>query len=325
MTVYKFDTTSNIWNPNSFTGAPALSNINGWNYPQFYSTIKCINDGTNINLFARSIGGIMKCSFQPVSLYTSWNSCVNVAPQLSDANGLSDINYYSTIQYVKTNSVCYVVSLSPTGVIVNLLDETLILYLPFNNTSQGTTLPNMGSSGGNYTLSAAQNIVPPFALISGSQNFSYGVYATLPTLNNISSSGFTISTFISINLVTQGCFASFSNTSSNSTIYLYYSLSPTIIYTNNNNNLNLSCNNPNFSINKTDHFAVTFSNIGGWTMYINGVASTLNNSLSYPLLSTMNSNFIGNGNIKANFNGTLNEFRLYNRVLSPTEIFNLSS
>lgn len=84
------------------------------------------------------------------------------------------------------------------------------------------------------------------------------------------------------------------------------------------------------------HVAVTSSTIGGTTLYLNGVsvgesANSLNPSTWHAELSRYEANFGANNDnqrpaagfesgIEWNFNGKIDEFRVYNHALTPTEI-----
>ncbi|HZR39470.1 MAG TPA: VCBS repeat-containing protein, partial [Ktedonobacteraceae bacterium] len=75
---------------------PALSDADGWNQPQYYSTIQTADvDGDGLpELLARGSAGInlWKCSQKSFQ----WNT-LPAGPALSDANNWNQPQYYSTI------------------------------------------------------------------------------------------------------------------------------------------------------------------------------------------------------------------------------------
>jgi hypothetical protein len=81
-------------------------------------------------------------------------------------------------------------------------------------------------------------------------------------------------------------------------------------------------NNPNLNNNTTwFHVVWTLNPTGVWKIYINGVlTTTVTINATYPAITTRNSNYIGKSNwADPYFNGRIDDFRVYNRVLSDSD------
>ena len=76
---------------------PALSDANGWNNPQYYTTIQCadIDGDGEAELLARSSAGIEAWKYDDAN--ELWNNLPN-GPALSDTGGWNQPGYYTTIQ-----------------------------------------------------------------------------------------------------------------------------------------------------------------------------------------------------------------------------------
>ena len=80
------------------------SDENGWNQPQYYSTIRAadINGDARAELMGRSSTGIETWSFDPIM--RQWQIVSSSTPGWDDANGWNRPEYYSTIQCADLDS-----------------------------------------------------------------------------------------------------------------------------------------------------------------------------------------------------------------------------
>ncbi len=85
--------------PTEFSG-PDLSDPNGWNLPEYYSTIQLpdVNGDGKADLCARS-SSELGCWLSNGSAFSTYVK----GPAMSDANGWGFVEYYSTIQYADVN------------------------------------------------------------------------------------------------------------------------------------------------------------------------------------------------------------------------------
>ena len=92
---YEFDPAANAWA--ALPNGPALSDANGWDQPQYYTTIQTADldgDGSD-ELLARAAAGIRAYEFDPAT--NAWAALPN-GPNWDNATGWDDPQYYTTIQ-----------------------------------------------------------------------------------------------------------------------------------------------------------------------------------------------------------------------------------
>jgi hypothetical protein len=94
--VYRFEPSTRQWV--QLPDGPALSDAGGWYLPQYRSTIRCadIDGDGRAELLARGAAGIQAYKCDPTT--HAWAQLPN-GPELSDAAGWSNQQYYATIQY----------------------------------------------------------------------------------------------------------------------------------------------------------------------------------------------------------------------------------
>jgi hypothetical protein len=75
------------------------------------------------------------------------------------------------------------------------------------------------------------------------------------------------------------------------------------------------------------HFVWVLDPIGIWTIFVNGVQMQQLSSMNYPASISRSSNYLGRSNWNGDpyLNGAIGDFRLYDRMLSVTEIKTLYS
>ncbi len=120
----------------------------------------------------------------------------------------------------------------------------------------------------------------------------------------------------------------FSNSSNNDCMVLYRQTNNRIVMFHNNTSTgagySLGWDYPNsFPVNIWLHFAVTFESNNVSKLYVNG--SLLDQHFNYPPDSVMRVNQLFGKSVfgDAYYKGMIDEFRMYNRALSPTEIISL--
>jgi len=111
-----------------------------------------------------------------------------------------------------------------------------------------------------------------------------------------------------------------------------------IIITINNSLLELTVNTLNKSFTYNNFYNINLNNSiwthlvwsinpdGSWVIFINGLnVGQQNSTLIYPSTIMRNNNYIGKGSLltDSNFNGQVDDFRFYNRILSQNEIQNI--
>ena len=92
--VWKYDNTAKQWN--QLPAGPALSNVAGWGVPQYYGTLQCA-DVAGVNraeLIGRGGDALYVWDYDPNA--QTWSQ-IAALPDLSDANGWDQPQYYSTI------------------------------------------------------------------------------------------------------------------------------------------------------------------------------------------------------------------------------------
>ena len=80
-----------------------------------------------------------------------------------------------------------------------------------------------------------------------------------------------------------------------------------------------------FNQNSWNHITWTLASSGTWVAYINGLQMTSASSKGYPRSISRSNNYLGQSNWAANayYNGSIKDFRMYNRVLSAVEVSTL--
>ena len=219
-------------------------------------------------------------------------------------------------------------------------DSTLLLYYTFETTN-GVNLLN--NKTGIYDASLSNTaIVTTSNKKNGSQSGYFngtGYYVTLPSTLTIGTNGFTIACWINITAFPSnnttilqlgdgngnGSNGQFQNGNlgfylySNSNIQFYaFAYSVSGVYTS------------NFTPGAWYHIAYTYNSSFQSVMYVNGIAvQTITNNGTYPFTSyPIQYFYLGNGTYNGGFgnpsyNGYLDDFRLYNRVLSASEVASL--
>ena len=73
------------------------------------------------------------------------------------------------------------------------------------------------------------------------------------------------------------------------------------------------------------HVAWTVGTDGTWTVFFNGVILFKLANMIYPTAIVRTKNYIGKSDSAADpyFNGAIDDFRFYNRLLSPSEVLNI--
>ena len=92
--VWKYDNTAQQWN--QLPAGPALSDVAGWGVPQYYGTLQC-EDVAGVNraeLIGRGGDALYVWDYDPNA--QTWSQ-IAALPDLSDANGWDQPQYYSTI------------------------------------------------------------------------------------------------------------------------------------------------------------------------------------------------------------------------------------
>jgi hypothetical protein len=105
--VWKYDSTARQWNP--MPRGPATSDAGGWHNPEYYSTLQCadIDSDGAFELIGRGGDALYVWKYNP-SLQT-WSQLAEL-PDLSDAKGWNQPQYYSTIQCQDINLINLTVS-----------------------------------------------------------------------------------------------------------------------------------------------------------------------------------------------------------------------
>ena len=97
------------------------------------------------------------------------------------------------------------------------------------------------------------------------------------------------------------------------------------VYYNGNTYKRLIWANSDVNNNQWYHAAWTLTPVGDWTLYVNGSVVAQASGMVYPADISRASNYLGqsNWNGDAYFNGAIRDFRMYNRLLTNTEISQL--
>jgi hypothetical protein len=240
---------------------------------------------------------------------------------------------------------------SPEGVIVygNYLytstvyfslnyDSYLVLYYPFNsnvlNYATGVGVSDSTIQNG-ASISNTNYKVGTGSLSLSSASSQYLQINSNTLLNSASfpgTNGLTFSSWFQSN--GNGTWArifDFGNGSASNNIYLYIN-NNTIgagVYVDGNGNTNgywiQNINGTNYNTNVWYHVVWTMtyssSNTSTWTVYINGTSAWSSSGYVYPKSIARTGNYIGRSNwADPYWNGNIDEFRCYTRVLNSTEI-----
>ncbi|HUO09697.1 MAG TPA: LamG-like jellyroll fold domain-containing protein [Phycisphaerae bacterium] len=196
------------------------------------------------------------------------------------------------------------------------------------NASNGTTLADSSGNGNNANLTGSTSFSSG---VSGNALTLSGGYASLPANIVKSLSNFTISAWV--NIATLANWSRIFDFGSGTTTYMF--LSPDAGGTNKlrfsittsgyNNEQQL--NGPALSTNTWTHIAVTLAGTNA-TMYVNGlpVATNANMTLNPSSLGNTNQNYLGKSQFNdPAFNGSIDDFRIYNVALSAQQIAELAA
>jgi hypothetical protein len=147
-------------------------------------------------------------------------------------------------------------------------------------------------------------------------------YIQIPQFN-LSSSGLTIAFWLKVNNSLNGSkIIDFGNGNSNNNIICFINgqnlgfcvYMNSTIYT-------LPNSIPNLTNNTWNHIVWTLSNPTGWNIYINGINQNVAFNGPYPNILFRNFNYIGKSNDNSPyFSGSIQDFRIYNDVLSDIDI-----
>ena len=113
MSTYKLDTIANKISVIS-TSTPNWSNEQGWDKPEYYSTIQTVAVGTDLYYFGRAADGI-----STYKLDTKTKQFTEVSsgwPMWSDDEGWDEPQYYSTIQTAVVGNEVFCLGRGPSGV-----------------------------------------------------------------------------------------------------------------------------------------------------------------------------------------------------------------
>jgi hypothetical protein len=115
LVVWKYDNTAKKWN--QMPGSLAISDEGGWNQPQYYSTLQCadIDNDNAAELIGR--GGDALYVWKYDTTAKNWVQLASL-PDLSDANGWNQPQYYSTIQCadIDFNGQAEIIARGPNGI-----------------------------------------------------------------------------------------------------------------------------------------------------------------------------------------------------------------
>ncbi len=204
---------------------------------------------------------------------------------------------------------------------------SLYLYLPFDGdaknkaASTGSSLDATAYGGTSYgsDMNGSANAALNF-------NGSTTAYVQIPTMNIPLGSGYTI--FL------RAAHTGFNNYSrlvdfgngqaSDNILFTNISTTSGITYETYIGGTTTNLQGINFNSSTWDVYAITQATNGVTRIYRNGV-EILNGTLNYPSTMNRTSNFIGKSNwgVDGYLSGWVDDFRIYSRVLSPTEIGNL--
>ncbi len=204
-------------------------------------------------------------------------------------------------------------------------------WLKFDESS-GTTAADSSGNGWNGTLANSPTWVA--GKINNAVSMNGTAHVSLPTGVVNTLTDFTISTWVKLNtIVVNSRILDFgTSTTPTSTVGTYMFVAPTangmrfaITTAGYTNEQQIIATTP-VSTGTWTHVAVTLSGTTG-TFYVNGTAVGTNTGMTLNPASLGNTtrNFIGRSQFAADpyLNGTVDEFRIYNRALSPSEISGL--
>ncbi|MEA2696667.1 MAG: hypothetical protein QOI66_938 [Myxococcales bacterium] len=103
--IYCYRSTGQSWTAFAgIQGSPALADAQGWNKPQYYSSIQFpdLNGDGKADLCARGVAGL-DCWLNDGAGSPSFSHRLARATEYADASGWNDVKYYSTIRYADIN------------------------------------------------------------------------------------------------------------------------------------------------------------------------------------------------------------------------------
>jgi fibronectin type 3 domain-containing protein len=264
----------------------------------------------------------VKRSLNPGGPYTTIASGL-ATPNFTDPNVSSLITYYYVVSATNTKGE------SPNSAEATTAVSDLVLHLRFDESS-GTTAADTSGNGRNATLVSG----PTFA--AGKLGNALGFvkassqYATLPAELVSSLTDFTISTWV--NPTTLDTWARVFDFGTGTTNYLFLSTTkgagkPRVAFKVNGAAEQGVDSSVALTAGAWSHVAVTLSG-NTMTLYVNGaVAGTNTNVTARPSqLGSTTLNYLGKSQFNDPYlNGALDDFRIYNRALSASEIGVLSA
>jgi hypothetical protein len=223
------------------------------------------------------------------------------------------------------------------GTTYNIIDNSgLVCYYMFNYQDiSGLNLANYASESIVYDASLSNtglSYQTDYILGNGCLNLNGSQYVKINNTSIVSywptTNGFSVAFWLN---------ASSSNEYTN--ILTFGSENLLIFLTQYNIWLYINANYAYIPINKNQwyHIVITCDYPSGgygspgsnYSIYLNGILTTSSKSgtMTYPVLMTNNSCYIGNGSVRGdpNYIGKLDDFRIYNRVITATEAFRLYS
>jgi hypothetical protein len=125
MLTYIFDMKSKVWDRVPYIKfGPELSDVQGWDKPEYYSTIKTFVKSNKIFLTAREHRGLMTWILTKNKDMFAWELVDKVDPKFSDAKGWNKPEYYSTIKPVIFDNRIFLLARDKDGLL------TFMFYKP---------------------------------------------------------------------------------------------------------------------------------------------------------------------------------------------------
>lgn len=208
------------------------------------------------------------------------------------------------------------------GQIETLVDDGLIAYYPFNGNANDESGNNHNAMFNNAVLTTDRNGIADkaYSFISSNSNKISLLDKTIVPLTDISISFWATNANASAGANSR-LFGNEDSSDSRHGLGLYFvSGIPTLIMRNNNTSYDTNWNTT-ITNNQWYFYAITISSIVGLKLYLNGVLKNSNvNAKSYTFANITYLNIGCTGLNALFYNGKIDEFRIYNRVLSQSEI-----
>lgn len=318
---YTFDPTFlNIWHHFVFT-------LNNFNTTKFYLDgtlrseldISYINFDSSINIIFDT--GTKSCNLDDFRYYNkilTFNELTELYNYRSTSRQTLDLNY-------DTSLCIYYTFDSPKSTLSNyaknvygVIDATYVngastsIFYIINNINIGSRSLKLISTSSQYVQLSTNNIVSDYNFISSNgMTFSFWFSST----STINAKIFDFNN--TYNSYSNNIYSIINNTSLSLFVYISSSQASGIAASGNYNNGNLY------------HFACTMTyasnKTSSWIIYINSVVKSSSTAMYYPKNITRTSSYLGKGNSSTDpyYNGYIDDFRVYQRVLTPTEISSL--